>query len=299
VAEPGRQQRQAAGDVAAVADAADERGHSEGVPEVDQPGGAFPGRRLQSGFVPQDREGVAGMVVQPPAGAGDEQRRAGAGDQRVPFADVRVQRRGRSGVQRERPGDVVLGLADPQPAAVQADVLVIEVACLAGPQAGDAQQGRERLPGQCPQAGPQPAGGGDQGGGLFRRVAVPARPAVSAERQDVPRRDLVGGIEGVHVAGEQPHGLQPPAPVFRPGAPRRVRRPPGRGPGRDQFLPGGVHRAGEAHHEPALRDELVAQAAPHLQVLPGGLPHGAHDAAPLPSGHGRARGRSAAVLTLR
>ena len=140
-------------------------------------------------------------------------------------------------------------------------------------------------------------GGVDQRGDLARRIQVRRDPALVV-RQRVLGRDLAVGVEGLVVAGEDPHAHQPPRQVAVVGAATAGRRRPlQRQVAGDPVAAAGLAVVDERHQLPALGGQLEPQGPPHRQIVLGGLPQPGHDHTAA-VGHGRASGRSAFSSTL-
>jgi hypothetical protein len=319
VPQVGAQQREPGRDVTAVAVPGQQGGHGEAVAQVVNPGPTCPGRGGDPGRVEYLRERVRDVVgVQPPAPAvGEERRRRRVRAEQVATAGVDPQRAEGAEMHRHDPGLAEFRPPHGQHTLVQIDVALIQAAGLADAQSAGGQQPDHRGVGQAAEPGPQQACGLDQVGQLLRRVQV-GRGASIRMRQHVHRRHLGRWIQGLQVAGEDPHHHQPSGPPQRILAAGRVD-----GPGhrrvrghRDDGMPLAV--GDEVHQQPALRRQHEPQRSPGGQVLlgrlpqptrqpahivgrhadrVGGVPHARHGGQPRP-GQGRATPRSRVASTL-
>ena len=180
---------------------------------------------------------------------------------------------------------------------VEIDMVVVESARLGLAHPGDREQPDQRLPGRRPQRRGQPGGGVDERGDLAGRIQVRRDPALVV-RQRVLGRDLAVGVEGLVVAGEDPHAHQPPRQVAVVGAATAGRRRPlQRQVAGDPVAAAGLAVVDERHQLPALGGQLEPQGPPHRQIVLGGPPQPGHDHTAA-VGHGRASGRSAFSSTL-
>ena len=115
-------------------------------------------------------------------------------------------------VQEQPPRLAELRIQNNQRRGIEVDVVVVEAACFALAHAGHGEQSDQRLPGRRPQRWAQPTGGVDERADLAGRIQMRRDPAPMV-RQRVLGRDLAVVVQGLVVAGEDPHRHQPPRQI--------------------------------------------------------------------------------------
>ena len=229
-------------------------------------------------------------IVQPRAGAGDEQHVAGPGrEQPVPFLLVSHEcfRSGR--VQREQPLFAGLAVADGQNAVAGVEVAVVQGDQLPDPGACRRQQADQgRVGGRADRPGPA-SRRRHQGADLVTGIQV-RDSAVRPVRDEPGRGNLVGVIERVQPGRERADRRQ--AQRVPPGRPGRGSRPGDRVLDRDHVGLAFFQVVNE------LADQLLGPIQPEpqrpadAQVVGQRFSQRAHAAASCP-GQGRATARSA------
>jgi hypothetical protein len=237
--------------------------------------GTFCGDHVQAGVLHGDQQARLGRMRIVP----------------IAVATVLLQRRDRAGVQDELTGLAVLAANDRESAVDRIEMVSVQAVGLARPQPSHRQQPDQRPVGQRGRPVAHPPCRPHQGDHLVVAEQV-GRGAGVLAREQIGRRHLVHGIEGVQVDGEAPYGAQPqPMPVGC-GALRR-RRP------RDDRVDGEARDAqrvemiSEVQQQPTGLFQFVTQGPAHPQIPLRGLAHHAHQLGSLDSLSGQGRTSSA------
>jgi len=120
------------------------------------------------------------------------------------LAGVGGERLDGGGMQWDFAGLAELAAADHEDAVVQVDVVAVQSQRFADAKAGHRQQSQQGFEGGRPKRRPQRAGCGHQRGNVGLGVEVGRGPVASAGQQ-LGGRHLVGGVDGMQVAGKAPH----------------------------------------------------------------------------------------------
>ena len=216
VTEIGSQHRDLGVDVGALVVPGLDTPHHHAVPQVVHARRAGPAGRGPAQLAAEHDEGaVSGVVADPVAAVGAEERLAAGGraEAALPPGGVGTQRRQGGRVQRDQPGPAAVAGLDGEHAAGQVDILAGQRKRLGDPQPGAGEQSEQRGIAVRPQpAGQrQPSRGGQQIGDLtvgidVRRFAVPGRaeqPWRLVLRWHRPARTGDAGSRAPSPAGER------------------------------------------------------------------------------------------------
>ena len=232
-------------------------------------------------------------IAQPFARRTDQQGRRVRTTGAIIAAQVVVQRRDGARMQRQGAGLVELAVPDRHHAVRGVEVIVVEADRLADPHAGCRQEADQGPVGRLHVRSAQVARGPHQVRDLLRRVEI-RRCAPPSRRQKIGGRHLGHLVECAEVPGEeanlgQTSGVPDRGGACGPGRPGQRRRGP------DMRLAAAFDEGDELAEKPLGLVHLVAEGAPHGQIIGNGLRQRAHRS---PSGQGRAIRRRLSRSTL-
>lgn len=222
-------------------------------------------------------------IAQPFARRTDQQGRRVHTTGAIIAAQVVVQRRDGARMQRQGAGLVELAVPDRQQAVRGIEVIVVEADRLADPHAGCRQEADQGPVGRLHVRSAQVARGPHQVRDLLPRVEI-RRCAPPSRRQKIGGRHLGHLVECAEVPGEeanlgQTSGVPDRGGACGPGRPGQRRRGP------DMRLAAVFDEGDELAEKPLGLVHLVAEGAPHGQIISNSLRQRAHRS---PSGQGRA-----------